>query len=124
MNSDYHCRIASITAMSVFALAFLTGCNRAPKDDAQGLERRTTIERKYVVADIIRSYDSPKSLPERVDEWIVCVTANIAPGTWGTNDFLIFADHHNESIVATCDYPTHDRILALLEEIRKMNKLK
>ena len=122
VNSDYHRRFASITAVSVFVLSFLTGCNRSPKDNTQGPEFRTTVERKYVVADIIRSFDSPKSLPERVDEWVVCVTANIEPGKWDTDKFSISADHESESIVATCIYATHDRIEALLDDIRIMNK--
>ncbi|XZE33020.1 hypothetical protein SH501x_003792 [Pirellulaceae bacterium SH501] len=121
MNSDSHHRFVSITAVGVFVASILIGCAQSPEDDRQGPNEGTVVERKYLVSDIIRSYDSPKSLPERVDEWIVCVTANIEPGNWNTDKFSIAADHESESILAKCNDATHDRIHALLEDIRKMN---
>lgn len=106
--------------MCVYILFTHLGCNRSPQDNTHGPEFRTTVERRYVVADIIRSYDSPKSLPERVDEWIVCLTANIETDNWNSGEFTIFAEPKTESIVAKCDYATHDRIESLLEDIRQM----
>ena len=97
------------------------GCAQSPEDDRRVPGVGEIVERQYIVSDIIRSYDSPKSLPDRVDEWIVCVTANIEPGNWNTDKFSISADHESESILAKCNVATHDRIHALLEDIRKMS---
>lgn len=121
MNSDNHHRFAYFTAVSVLAVSFVTGCAQHPKNETQNPHIGDAVERKYVVSDIIRSYNSAKSLADRVDEWIVCVTANIEPGNWNTEEFSISADHENECILVKCNNATHDRIHALLEDVRKMN---
>lgn len=113
--------IAGIVAVGICVLVLLIMWKRSRKNELEVAELGAVVQREYVISDIIHSYDSPKSTPERIDEWIVCVTANIEPGNWNNGNISISAVHKNESILATCTPVTHDRISELFEGVRKMN---
>lgn len=121
MNSYRNKRFVCVAVDCIYIVGMLGGCNQSEHSQAQRTNSQAVIERQYDVSDIIRSYDSEKSIPERVDEWVVCITANIESAAWHQGMFSISADHENESISAKCDTATHERIYELLEDIRKMN---
>lgn len=103
----------------MLVVMLFTGCSGVQEVENQSADLETIIQREYVVSDIIRSYDSPKSLFERVDEWIVCVTANVEPGKWNDGRFTIVGVYESECLRARCTLSTHKRIQAMLEDIRQ-----
>ena len=106
--------------VKMLACVLLTrvGCSQQATDS--GVSKAAVVTRTYSIADIIQGDEWTNPVPERIDQWIVCVTANVAPDSWNGKLGSIRADYEQESLVVSHTPEIHEKVAMLLEDIRSM----
>ena len=107
--------------VKMLACVLLTCVGCSKRTTESGVSEAAIVTRTYCIADIIQGDEWTNPVPERIDQWIVCVTANVAPGSWNGKLGTIRADYEQESLVVSHTSEIQEKVAMLLEEIRSMN---